>query len=298
MAYRLQDFGSYTAGGRVHQVTEGAPQTVQFTRTASYDVDPRGHFAVEHAYVQYFIPENRNAEPPIVFVHGGGLSGSCWDKTPDGRPGWLHLALDRGYEAHVIDNVERGRAGFAPGLWEGEPMLRSLEEAWVLFRIGSREGFTTRTPFEGQRFPFAQFDIFARSFVPRWLGTTPLQVDALYAVLERTGPAIVICHSQGGEITFDAHHKAGHLMKQIIALEPSGYPEDAKTLDDTRLTLCTGDYLESDPQWTARRNAWHKLAAGGDQITHIESTSIGSGNSHMLMMDSNAEALFTVAIGT
>ena len=119
LTYHLKEFGSYTVGGRLHKVTTGIPKTVHFTRTASFEVDPRGHFAVEQAYVQYFIPENRNAEPPIVFVHGGGMSGSCWDKTPDGRPGWLHLALDRGYEVHVIDNVERGRAGFAPGLWGG-----------------------------------------------------------------------------------------------------------------------------------------------------------------------------------
>jgi len=297
VVYCLKDFGSYTVGGRLHHVTTGTPQTVQFTRTASYDVDPRGHFAVEHAYVQYFIPENRNFEPPIVFVHGGGMSGSCWDTTPDGRPGWLHLALDRGYEVHVIDNVERGRAGFAPGLWEGEPMLRSLEEAWVLFRIGTRDGFATRTPFEGQRFPVAHFDALTRSFVPRWLGTTDLQVGALCDVLKHTGPAIVICHSQGGEVSFDAHQQVGHLMQQTIALEPSGYPENANALGATQLTICSGDYLDCDPQWTARQNAWRKLAAKSDQVTHIESTSIGSGNSHMLMMDSNAKALFTAAIG-
>ncbi|MBT0959436.1 alpha/beta fold hydrolase [Alphaproteobacteria bacterium KMM 3653] len=297
MAYQLKDFGSYTVGGRLHRVTTGTPRTVHFTRTASFEVDPRGHFAVEHAYVQYFIPEKRNGEAPMVFVHGGGMSGSCWDKTPDGRAGWLHLALDAGYEVHVVDNVERGRAGFAPGLWGGEPMLRSLEEAWVLFRIGAAEGFASRTPFENQRFPVASFDRFAQGFVPRWLGTTPLHVDALCAVLERTGPAIVVCHSQGGEITFDAQPRAGHLMEHIIALEPSGYPDEGAGLRDTTLTVCAGDYLQEDAQWQARRAAWRRLGACGPRARHIASADIGGGNSHMLMMDGNSAALFEAVLG-
>lgn len=292
LAYRLKDFGSYTAGGRLHEVTEGVPEIVQFTRTTSYEVDPRGHFAVEHAYVQYFIPENRNNEPPIVFVHGGGMSGSCWETTPDGRPGWLHLALDRGYECHVVDNVERGRAGFAPGLWDGTPLLRSLEEAWVLFRIGTRAGFATRTPFEGQRFPVEHFDAFARSFVPRWLHTTRLQVDALCKVLAKTGPAIVICHSQGGEITFDAHQLAAHLIERIIALEPSGYPQTAATLGPTQLTICAGDHLDCDPQWEARKVAWSRLASSCANASYIQSSDVGGGNSHLLMMDRNSSKVF------
>ena len=292
LTYQLKDFGSYTVGGRLHKVTTGTPKTVQFTRTASFKVDPRGHFAVEHAYVQYFIPENRNAKPPMVFVHGGGMSGSCWDKTPDGRPGWIHLALDAGYEVHVIDNVERGRAGFAPGLWDGDPMLRSLEEAWVLFRIGSADSFGTRTPFKGQRFPVAHFETFAQCFVPRWLGTTALHVDALCAVLEHTGPAIVVCHSQGGEITFDAHARVGHLMQHIVALEPSGYPDDAAGLQSTALTICAGDYLDQDVQWQTRQAAWRKLGSIGPNTRYLASSDVGRGNSHMLMMDDNSANIF------
>ena len=204
MSYSLRDFGSYTAGGRVIEVTEGAPYTVQFTRSASFEVDPRGHFAVEHAYVQYFIPEARRDAPPVVLVHGGGMTGSCWETTPDGRKGWLHHLLQMGYEVHVVDAVERGRAGFAPGLWEGEPILRSLEEAWYLFRIGPKEAFARRQPFARQRFPVAKFESFCRSFVPRWLVKTPLQVSGLLAVLNSIGPATVNCHSQGAEVNLDA----------------------------------------------------------------------------------------------
>ena len=291
VTYRLRDFGSYTAGGRVLRVTEGAPQRVNFTRSTSYEIDPRGHYAIEHAYVQYFVPETRRPGPPVLLVHGGGMSGSCWETTPDGRPGWLHLLLTKGYEVHVIDNVERGRAGFAPGVWDGQPVLRTLEEAWALFRIGPREGFRTRTAYPGQRFPVDHFDSFARTFVPRWLTTSPLQVAALVAVLERTGPALVICHSQGAELAFDAHRKAPHLFRGIIALEPSGLPNAGQDLTDIPVVLCTGDHLDNEPLWIDRKEAWVRFiaqrASDGGAASLLTSDDLGAGNSHMLMMDAN-----------
>lgn len=288
MAYHLQDFGSYTVGGRILEVTEGERRRVQFTRTVAYDVDPRGHFAIEHAYVQFFVPANRNSEAPVVLVHGGGMSGTCWDTTPDGRPGWLHLLLDRGYEVHVVDAPERGRAGFAPGIWDGQPMLRSMEEAWTLFRIGPDGGFASGETYPGQRFPVEAFEPFARSFVPRWLSTTPLHVAGLLAVLERTGPAIVICHSQGGEVTFDAHAEKPSAFVKIIALEPSGYPDKPEALNGTDVHILAGDFLDTSEAWTQRAAAWRGLGARHSDCP---------GNTHVLMSDLNSAEIFERALG-
>lgn len=290
MSYRLRDFGSYTVGGRVHHEENGAPFTVQFTRSASHEVDPRGHFAIEHGYVQYFVPEERNTAAPVVLVHGGGMSGSCWETTPDGRPGWLHLLVQRGYEVHVLDNVERGRAGFAPGQWEGAPLLRSMEEAWTLFRFGTTDGFAARRPFESQRFPVAYLEKFARSFVPRWLGTTPLHTQVLLSVLRRIGPAHVICHSQGGEVTFDAHGIAPDAFASITALEPSGSPETLELLDQTPFCCVVGDFLDINALWSARLTDWERLAVRAKGHL-IGSKTIGPGNSHMLMQDSNSDQI-------
>ena len=289
--YKLRDFGSYPVGGRVHRVTEGEPFTVNFTRSVAHEVDPRGHFLVEHGYVQFFIPADRNGEPPVVLVHGGGLAGSCWENTPDDRPGWIHLLLDRGYEVHVLDNVERGRAGFAPGLWEGGPILRSQEEAWDLFRIGPASGFAERKPFEGQLFPVGAFDRFSRSFIPRWTSTTPLQTAALLAVLEKTGPSIVVCHSQGGEIAFDACRSDPSKFDRIVAVEPSA-PADGV---EVPLTMCAGDFLDTSKVWTERDRDWRAAVDGGAGRAYLGAKEFGPGNSHMLMMDSNnAEVLEAV----
>jgi len=295
LTYTLKTFGSYTAGGRIAHVTEGEPVRVQFTRQASMDVDPRGHFAIEHAYVQYFVPANRNAQPPVLLVHGGGMSGSCWESTLDKRRGWLQQLLLRGYEVHVVDAMERGRAGFAPGHWEGEPFLRSMEEAWLLFRIGSAENFFNRIPFDKQRFPVDQLEGFARSFVPRWTSTTSLQVSALIAVLQRTGPSIVICHSQGGEIVFDAHNSNPELFAEIVALEPSNFPARAEVLSGTPTRILAGDYLDINPQWIERHSEWIKLCSEPG-VELIGSDQLGRGNSHMLMLDNNSEIVLDYAL--
>ncbi|WP_371225444.1 alpha/beta fold hydrolase [Roseovarius sp. 2305UL8-3] len=292
MAYSLRDFGSYTVGGHVHHVTTGEPREVQFTRSASYTYDPRGQFCVGQTYVQYFIPEARRDAPPIVLVHGGGMHGSTWETTPDGRPGWLHLLLDRGYEVHVVDLVERGRAGFAAGIWPDAPILRSGEEAWTLFRFGSLDRFESRQAFDKQQFPVAHFDAFLARMVPRWLSNTALQTAGLIAVLDRLKQAVVICHSQGGEITFDAMAQRPGAVAGVLAVEPSGLPEG--TLDFA-LSILGGDYLDSAEHWTERAKKWaataEAIARKGGVARYIDTAAeIAPGGSHMLMMDAHNAA--------
>jgi len=298
VTYRLLDFGSYTVSGRTLSVTEGVPREVFFTQSASYNYDPRGHFSVEHAYVQYFIPEKRNNLPPVILVHGGGMHGSTWETTPDGRPGWLNLLIAHGYEVHVLDNVERGRSGFAPGLWQGDPILRSHEEAWVLFRIGEKEGFPQRQAFTGSLFPVEWFDSFAQMIVPRWLTTTSLHVAALVDTLRRTGPAIVICHSQGGEIVFDAAGIAPECVAGIIAIEPSVTFESADTMPSVPCVLFMGDFLKSEPHWSQRADTWVKSQSlAGDTVELIQSgKDCAKGHTHFPMLDQRSDEVLKLCL--
>lgn len=295
MKYVLRDFGSYVAGGRLHKVDKGEPFDIQVTRDSVYRYDPRGRFAVEHAYVQYFVPESRNQAPPFVLVHGGGMHGSTWETTPDSRPGWLHALLACGFEVHVVDAVERGRAGWAPGLWDGEPILRSMEEAWWLFRFGPADGFEERRAFAGQQFPVACLEALARRFTPRWLSTSILQVSALVAVLERTGPAVLVTHSQGGEIGFDAQARRPDLVEGIIAVEPSAAARDLDALAGCPTIVMTGDFLDVDEKIAERSQIWTEMAEQGEARRYPiklfdTRRDIAPGGSHMLMMDRHSAA--------
>ena len=292
MTYTLRDFGSYAVGGYTHRVTTGEPREVQFTRSASYTYDPRGQFCVGQTYVQYFIPEGARDTPPIVLVHGGGMTGSTWETTPDGRPGWLHLLLDRGHAVHVVDLVERGRSGFAAGIWEDAPILRSGEEAWALFRIGAPKDFAARRAFPDQQFPVGDFDALLARMVPRWLSTATLQTDGLVAILDRLGEAAIICHSQGGEITFDAAARRPDTVAAILAIEPSAMPDTGLPCP---LAILAGDFMQSADHWAARDAAWRKacaqIAAKGGRAHHIDTvTAVAPGGSHMLMMDRHGPA--------
>lgn len=282
MAYALADFGSYHAGGRIARVTRGAPRQIAFTREASHLYDPRGHFAVGAAYVQWFRPAGPRDAPPVVLVHGGGMHGGTWETTPDGRPGWLHGLLDMGREVHVVDMAERGRAGFAPGHWEGEPILRSLEEAWTLFRIGPAAGFAARRPYPGSLFPARALEALGARFCPRWLTTGEMQRAALEAVLDRTGPAELVVHSQGAEAAFDLEAARPGLFAALRAVEPSSRPPGGGMAGGAPLTILTGDFLDTDADWQARAEGWRAIP--GAQVRDA-AAEIAPGFTHLPMMD-------------
>jgi pimeloyl-ACP methyl ester carboxylesterase len=249
---------------------------------------------VEQAYVQYFIPERLVSPLPVVLLHGGGFSGAMWETTPDGRAGWLQLLLGHGFAVYVVDNVERGRAGWCavPGIWSGDPIIRSAQEAWSLFRFGRADDFANRIPFPGQRFPAAHLDELIKGHVPRWVTTSEAAVSTFEAVLGRIGPCCVVAHSQGAEVAFRAAARRPDIVPCLIALEPSGFPDAADAFAERSVLVIIGDYMDATPLWaslTERTKAFVAvLIDAGSSATLWSLPDMGiQGNSHMFMMDNN-----------
>ena len=302
----LADFGSFYAGGRPVNIT-GLPQReIAFTKSASLAYDPNGLYHFEQAYVQYFIPAQLVHPLPIVLLHGGGMTGAMWEQTPDGRAGWMQHFLRQGHAVYVVDNVERGRAGWAPfeQVWPEQPIIRNAQESWSLFRLGRAEDFDARHAFAGQRFPVSAFDDFIRHAVPRWLGNNDAALHAFCAVLDRVGPCLVVAHSHGGEVAFRALHARPDLVRGVIGIEPSGFSGDvsATAVADKPFLFVYGDYLDATPLWQrlciSGRDYADTLARHGARVDTWRLAEMGiAGNSHMPMMDDNSDDI-AARIGT
>lgn len=68
---------------------------------------------------------------PIVLVHGGGHTGTCYLTTPDGRPGWGPFFADSGREVFVPDWPGHGRSPMRTDF----ATLSSIEIATSLQRL-------------------------------------------------------------------------------------------------------------------------------------------------------------------
>ena len=78
-------------------------------------------------YFERFAPTMKSDRPAVVMIHGACHSGSCYQWTPDGRPGWVQRFVDRGYPVIVPDWPGIARSGYIPlDEMTGERMVEGL----------------------------------------------------------------------------------------------------------------------------------------------------------------------------
>lgn len=299
----LQSIKSFHVGGGDRRV-QGLPV---FTREVAAGggtrvLDMNGTYSVGQLYASAYRLAAARWRCPVLLWHGGGMTGAQWESTPDGRTGWLWRLLGAGFDVVVSDGPERGRASFAmasqPGA--GEPVFRSREEAWDVFRIGPPGGYhpdaAQRRAFAGQQFPHEDFDGFSRQFVPRWLGHDAIALDAYEALLERVGPAIVVGHSQGGGYATQLAQRRPDLVRAVVAIEPTGVPAHCTQPVAAPHLLLWGDHFAESALWTRYRQQteqyWGLLAQQGPgaQTLDLPTRQI-RGNSHFCMADRNSDAI-------
>jgi pimeloyl-ACP methyl ester carboxylesterase len=287
--------GSFYVGGERVEIHGQPLETHELSSDlASYHRDPNGTYRVNAAYVQYAIPVT-SRELPVVLIHGGGLTGAGWETTPDGREGWYPSFLRAGWPTYVVDMVERGRAGWSPlpGYVNHAPVLRSEEEAWDVFRIGRPEDYAARTPYAGSLFPVASLDELSGRFVPRWTTTTAASVAALATLVRRLERCVLIAHSQGGGIAARAAQQERDHVAGLALLEPHGLPAPERAAPPLRQLLVSGDYVLETNLYRELESRWQEYrqnaVVAGDIVDRLDLPSRGiTGNSHMLMMDTNS----------
>lgn len=302
----IERFGSFHVGGQEVEIS-GKP-VIEYTPTvggAPLRIDPNGTYMVGQMYAQFMVPQPVRGTVPLMLWHGAYLTGVTYETTPDGREGWQHFFLRRGWTTYVTDAVERGRSGAAmtPDIF-GLAIHLPTSNPWERFRIGDGAGSHGRgTVLEGNQFPTEpeQYRAFMRQVVARYLGTDEYVIAAYVALLERVGPSVVIAHSQGGAFAWQVAQRRPDLFRALVLVEPAGtgIADQAARLKDVPTMLMYGDYVEGDPRWSViRRNARRfadAVRAAGGTVDDVDLPARGiRGNSHMIMMDRNSDAVAAV----
>ena len=301
-AVSLTSWGNFHVGGRLVEISGKPMREVVFSPGGvPAKINPNGTYMTGGMFAQYMIPSRQRGVAPLLLWHGGGLTGVCWETTPDGREGFQHYFLRRGWPVYVSDAVERGRSGFSPPeIMGGEPLFLTVDNPYERFRIGDGPGsFARGSVLPGCTFPADRDSYlqFTKQNVPRWTTTDDATVAAYIAYLEKIGPSVVMVHSQGGLFGWTVAQARPHLFKALILLEPAAMPAPHfEALRDIPQLVVYGDNIASDSRWPTIRANGIKFADGiratGGSVDVVDLPERGiKGNSHMMMMDHNNDAV-------
>jgi pimeloyl-ACP methyl ester carboxylesterase len=178
------------------------------------------------SYVEYFIPTNRKHPYPIVFIEGCCPSGAPYMGTPDGRDGWGQYFLSKGYAVYIMDQVGRGRSPYIGSVY-GSARARTPKEierdfiAVEKYNLFPQAKLHTQWPGPGT-VGDPVFDQFMAAMFPNQSGGAArerLNRDAIVALLDRIGPAILAPHSQSGSFVWLAADARPQLVKALLMVE-------------------------------------------------------------------------------
>lgn len=274
----------------------------------------------DHAFVDFQIPAKAN-KYPLVFIHGYGGSGVCWEMTPDGRDGFSTLMLRKKYPTYVMDLPGRGRAGRTTAETHIKPVADEM--FWFdIWRIGLWPEYNKGVQFSKDKEYLSQF---FREMTPD-LSDHKQDIPAINALADKIGDNVLVTHSAGGYPGWVAAMQ-NHNVKGVAAYEPGGFvfpqgeaPEpmpsltgtlsgvevpmdDFKRLTEIPIVLYFGDYIPEEPSQNLGDENWRvRLAMArkfvetinkhGGRATLVELPEIGiHGNTHFLMQDLNNEVI-------
>jgi pimeloyl-ACP methyl ester carboxylesterase len=302
-AYDVKEIGSYFIGGHMQTLSGMPEETVYFYPGAPpTPYNPNGDVHTGQMYVHFVRLAQPHGKVPIILVHGGGLSGTGWESTPDGRPGWQQFFLQAGFDVIVPDQVERGRSTWSryPQIYTSAPLFRTAQEGWTLFRVGTTYDTdpTKRVSWQGGQFPVANYDDFVGSFNARWTTTDAIAQAAFDQLVDRECPCVLIAHSAGSGFAVRAALRAPDKIRALVGLEPSAAPNPT-TIDIAKLksipTLFVwGDHLADYPDWQKIVVNPYKFQDGMTaqgakmDVVHLPDRGI-TGNTHMMMLDKNSD---------
>ncbi len=309
--------GEFTVGGQTIQ-RDGVYDNSKFVGWVEQDETGQSYRG-DHAYVEYQIPQNAH-KTSLIFIHGYGGSGACWQTTPDGRDGFQTLMLRHGWPTYVMDLPGRGRASRAVNEAQVKPVADEM--FWFdIWRMGVWPKWNDGVQFPRDSVSLSQF---FRLMVPN-LSNGQHDVPSIRQTVERVGESVLVTHSAGGILGWLAGFDPK--VKAIAAYEPGGYVFPAGEVPDPiqgltggvrgveipaeqfaelckkPIVLYFGDYIPDtvsdrlgDENWRVRlqmaRLFVECVNRHGGKATLVELPKEGiRGNTHFLMLDLNNDVL-------
>lgn len=182
-------------------------------------------------YAEFQIPSPQTHPYPVVMIHGGGQTGTNFTQTPDGREGWAQYFLRKGYAVYIVDQVGRGKAAYQSDLYGAatKPDAENIEQRFTAaerFKLWPQAHLHTQWPGSGMAGDsvFDQFYASQEPGIADFALVQSLNRDAIVALLEKIGPAILLTHSQSGPFGWLVADARPDLVKAILAVEPNGPP--------------------------------------------------------------------------
>jgi len=182
-------------------------------------------------YVEFRIPAKQTHPFPIVMVHGGTMSGTNFTGTPDGREGWAQFFVRRGYAVYVVDQPGRGRSAHVAGVYGPTEQVdrQNSQRRYIAqekYKLWPQAHLHTQWPGSGEpEDPVVQQLVASQlPAIKDFKEQQLLNRDALVALVEKIGPAILLVHSQAGAFGWPVADARPGLVKAILAIEPNGPP--------------------------------------------------------------------------
>jgi pimeloyl-ACP methyl ester carboxylesterase len=228
-----QSHGQKSSRGPLHIEKQG-----YFYVGGQYDDPANPTSMTGQMYVEYQVPvgygkkgHGHLTKYPIIMIHGGGHTGTSWQTTPDGRPGWADYFLRRGWPVYVVDrpgvakSTSFGPFGNVTSVKTAEDRFSASEKAAPSIQW-PQANLHTQWPGNGSHtHGDPNFDQYYAHLSPGGTaGGEAFQVRATVALLDKIGPAILMPHSAPGPGVWRVGDMRPDLVKAIVAVEPSGPP--------------------------------------------------------------------------
>jgi pimeloyl-ACP methyl ester carboxylesterase len=212
----LQSWGYFFVGGK-YEEDEGV-------NVEKIEGQTEVHVMRGHIYIEVFVPTKITRPYPVLFLPGNNQTGLSWLNTPDGRKGWAQYFWENGYLVYVADVQARGRASAL--LAKGQNFfVFSSQKCERVF--AGKENLNATQWFGGRERGTPEFDAFYATIVPSLNDNKQMQTymqKAGVALLNKTGPAIIVAHSQACSYGWLIADAKPEVVKGLIQLEPKGPP--------------------------------------------------------------------------